>query len=130
MDRLIKLATYYLNPPKEALMIGVKIAGPSTQVRVRPDEGHLLISAIDPAVRYGPYNWPVLSALPVGVVDPDGKPIDIDGNQPPLNGRDQCYLVDDPTFGCAALALRSDCDVMGASLPTPTKLAPGIYEVD
>jgi len=37
-----------------------------------------------------------------------GKPIDINGKSPPLNARDQVYLVDAPAFGNAAYALRQD----------------------
>ena len=127
MARLIDLANAYLNP-QESRMIGVKIVGPAVTVKVRPNEGHLLISPIDSTVRFGPADWPELAAVPVDVKDAAGAPIDIDGNQPPLNGRDQCYLVDDPSFGVAALALRADCDVLAPAIPTPTVLPPGVYE--
>ena len=47
----------------------------------------------------------------VAVLDlktPDGRPVDIEGKTPPLNNRDQVYLVDAPSFGIAAFALRQD----------------------
>ena len=71
---------------------------------------HALISPTDPKVRYlqpanaGPFDV----AASLDLKKPDGTPVDIDGNAPPLNQRDQVYLVDAPTFGVAAYALRGD----------------------
>ena len=79
---------------------------------------HALISPSDTKVRYmqpadaGP--WDVAASL--DLKQPDGTPVDIDGKSPPLNKRDQVYLVDAPTFGVAAYALRQD----GAFTPKPT----------
>ena len=74
--------------------------------------GHLLLSPLDPkGTRYGPRAaGEVLTVLAVvDLKDGAGNAIDIDGNQPPKAGRDQVYLVDAPTFGVAAYALRADC---------------------
>ena len=74
--------------------------------------GHLLLSPLDPkGTRYGPRTaGEVLTVLAVvDLKDGAGNAIDIDGNQPPKSNRDQVYLVDAPSFGVAAYALRSDC---------------------
>ena len=63
----------------------------------------------------------------VNLVDAAGKPIDIDGKQPPVGGRDQVYLLDAPAFGAAAFGLRSQTTF--AAPPAPTPLGPGTYKV-
>ena len=80
---------------------------------------HALISPSDTKVRYmqpadaGP--WDVAASLDLKTTDDPPQPVDIDGNSPPLNNRDQVYLVDAPTFGLAAYALRQD----GTFVPSP-----------
>ena len=81
---------------------------------------HALISPTDTKVRYmqaadaGP--WDVAASLDLKTTDNPPQPVDIDGNSPPLNDRDQVYLVDAPNFGLAAYALRQD----GKFTPKPT----------
>lgn len=70
---------------------------------------HALISPVDPKIHYlqadnAAFN--VVAALDLKT--PDGKPVDIEGNSPPQNNRDQVYLVDAQAFGVAAYALRQD----------------------
>jgi hypothetical protein len=76
--------------------------------------GHALISPANTRLHYQYLQWPggtdvlnVVAAL--DIVDPQGRPMDIEGNVPPQHARDQVYLVDLPGFGASAFALRQDC---------------------
>lgn len=88
--------------------------------------GHQFISPDDWSKHYGPYPTPqIVSVLAsLNLTDAAGTPKDIDGNQPPQNSRDQVYLVDAPTFGVAALALRADGTF------TPAAAPPGASQAD
>ncbi len=73
--------------------------------------GRSLLSLTDPKGTRYPNRpdgeaYSVIAA--VNLTDDRGTPIDIDGNRPPRNGRDQLYIVDRPEFGAAAFALRAD----------------------
>jgi hypothetical protein len=100
-------------PVMGGTMVGFKPAGAFIGTfRIRP--GHSLISLVDTRHHFPFLTWPggtdVLNV--VAAIDLrrpiDGAPIDIEGNSPPLNNRDQLYVVDLPGFGIAAGALRGD----------------------
>lgn len=92
-------------------MVSTKQAGATLGTVTIAGAGHYLMSTSNTKKRYGPRaageTLAVLATL--DLVDATGKPIDIDGNQPPKGNRDQVYLVDAPAFGAAAFALRADC---------------------
>jgi hypothetical protein len=99
-------------PVMGGAMVGFKPAGPFIGT-FRIGAGHDLVSLVNPAIRFPFLTWPghtdVLNV--VAAIDlrrPDGAPIDIEGNSPPLNDRDQLYVVDLPGFGISAGALRGD----------------------
>lgn len=104
----------YLNATMEGDMPGYKIG--SNIGTFKFVGSHSLISSLDTRTVYpqaanaGP--WDVAASLDLKRAD--GTPIDIDGQSPPRNNRDQVYLVDAPGFGIAALALRQD----GVFIPT------------
>jgi hypothetical protein len=102
----------FLIQNQEAYMPSYKPAGPFIGT-FKIGVGHALISTADTTKHYAYLKWPggvdVLNV--VAVVDlktPAGLPIDIEGKSPPLNHRDQVYLVDLPGFGVSAFALRQD----------------------
>lgn len=107
----------YLPLEDDMRLAGVKATGPGIGTFTFGPVAHALISPIDLEDQYlrapgaGPYN--VIAA--VDLKTPTGMPMDIGGNTPPLNNRDQVYLVDDPQFGVAAYALRQD----GVFTPAP-----------
>jgi len=98
---------------------GMKLAGsPIGTFEIGP--GHALIKTADTTEHY--QDWPggnktfaVIAAIDLKSW-PAGDPVDIEGNSPPLNNRDQVYLVSDPNFGCDVYALRQD----GVFTPTAT----------
>jgi len=97
-------------PSKEEDMYHSKPGGPIIGTAAML-AGRYLLNTTDPkGKRYGPRTtgeaYTVYAAM--DLVDPKGVPIDIDGNQPPKNNRDQVYLVDRPEFGASAFALRHD----------------------
>lgn len=97
---------------KGAPMAYTKLAGPPLGTVTINGTGHALIGTGDTIrERYPnrPAGEPLTVLAVVNLVDKAGKPIDIDGHQPPVAGRDQVYLVDKPEFGAAAYALRADC---------------------
>ena len=61
------------------------------------------------------------------LVDAKGVPIDVDGQQPPKNHRDQVYLIDgtsaQPIFGAAAYMLRQDATPLVTPPPDCTAQA-------
>ena len=70
---------------------------------------HHLISPLNTKVHFPQADGATFNAVAaLDLKTPDGRPIDIEGNSPPLNDRDQVYLVDAPNFGVAAFALRQD----------------------
>jgi hypothetical protein len=70
---------------------------------------HHLISPLNPKVHFPRPDGSTFDVVAVlDLKTPDGTPVDIEGNSPPLNNRDQVYLVDAPSFGIAAFALRQD----------------------
>lgn len=77
--------------------------------------GHYLLSSTDPVhTRYGPRaaGESLVVVASYNLVDAAGHPIDIDGDQPPVNHRDQVYLVDKADFGACPLVLRADCTAL------------------
>jgi lysozyme len=84
--------------------------------------GHKLVSSVDPkGTRWPVADGTVLNVVAVvNLVAKGGAPIDIDGNQPPVNGRDQVYLVDRAGFDESPFALRADCGPLTLPAdPTP-----------
>jgi hypothetical protein len=84
-------------------------------------EGAQLINPRDTRIHFGPYPFP-LDLYVYGrhdLLGPDYQPMDIEGNQPPKNNRDQLWLVQNPRMtvegttlpahGAAAFALRQNC---------------------
>lgn len=70
---------------------------------------HDLISPLDTKVRFPRPSGSTFDVLAVlNLKTADGVAVDIDGKSPPLNNRDQVYLVDAANFGVAAYALRQD----------------------
>lgn len=104
-------------PPEESPMPGFKSTGPAIGKFAMPAGQHLLLSPSDTVRGRYPQpaggTWNVYARL--SLVTKDGVPIDIDGNSPPLNGRDKVVLLDDPKFGAGAYALEAD----GAFTPAP-----------
>jgi hypothetical protein len=102
IDRIVELAN------GEDMAPGYKQAGPPIGTFTMPAGGHALISPTSLTFYPQPAGgtWGVLAAL--DLKDVAGNPIDINGNQPPVNNRDKVYLVDAPNFQNAAWALRSD----------------------
>ena len=102
-------------------MIGTKPAVPFIGTALF-NGAHQLISPSNTRVRYagGTDVLDVISALDIA---PDGVPTDIDGNSPPLNGRDQVWLVWRETFGVTAFALRQDVTFTPAADATPNDQA-------
>lgn len=111
----------YFEPPspppvqEPTRMIGAKHFGPPIGTVVL-GVGHQLISPVVPTKPEGRFAVAVSEPLVLNVYDrislrgwPDRQPIDIDGNQPPLNERGECWVVDLPWFDDMALALVGDC---------------------
>lgn len=101
-------AIVFAGAPKGDLMPGYKAVdeGIGTFTFVGP---HDLISPLNTTVHFPQADgatFEVIAALDLKTAD--GKPVDIEGHSPPLNDRDQVYLVDAPNFGVAAFALRQD----------------------
>jgi hypothetical protein len=102
---------------KEASMPGFKSVGPAIGSFTFVGE-HPLISPLDTKVRYPqPANaGPLAVYASLDLRTPEGVPIDIDGKSPPLNNRDQVYLIDDARpNSIGSYALRQD----GSFIPTP-----------
>lgn len=99
----------FLNATMEGDMAnGVKLVGKPIGT-FRFVGNHQLISPLDSTRRYPRPDGETFNVIAaVDLKDADGKPIDVTGNQPPLNNWDQLYLVDAPAFGIAAYALRAD----------------------
>ena len=114
-----KLAVFRRYFEGETDMVGTKPAGPFIGTAVF-NGAHQLISPSNTRTRYAG-GTDVLNVLAVlDIRDPAGRPLDIDGNSPPLNARDQVYLVDRPAFGVAAFALRQDVTFVPAVPPDTT----------
>jgi hypothetical protein len=100
--------------------------------------GHLLISPANPIgvtrTAYGPYAVPVRVSIyaEATLADDRGQPIDVDGNQPPRNGRERVYVVDAPAFAGYAYALVADVgNYTPANGTDPAaRLDPGRYDVN
>jgi hypothetical protein len=101
-------AIIFTGAPKEDLTPGYKAVGQGIGqfTFVGP---HHLISPLNPKVHFPRPDGSTFDVVAVlDLKTPDGRPVDIEGKSPPLNNRDQVYLVDAPSFGIAAFALRQD----------------------
>jgi hypothetical protein len=101
-------AIIFTGAPKEDLTPGYKAVGQGIGqfTFVGP---HHLISPLNPKVHFPRPDGSTFDVVAVlDLKTPDGIPVDIEGKSPPLNNRDQVYLVDAPSFGIAAFALRQD----------------------
>ena len=99
-------------------VIGTKPAGPFIGTALF-NGAHQLISPSNTRTRYagGTDVLDVIAALDIA---PNGVPTDIDGNSPPLNQRDQVFLVWRAPFGVTAFALRQDVTFTPAAPPADT----------
>ena len=101
-------AIIFTGAPGEDLTPGYKAVGQGIGVFTFVGPHHL-ISPLNPKVHFPRPDGSTFDV--VAVLDlkrPDGRPVDIEGKSPPLDNRDQVYLVDAPSFGIAAFALRQD----------------------
>lgn len=140
-DKVGVFAPYFAPEEPEMRITGIKAWG-------RPiatgelGVGHLFLSPANPigATRtaYGPYPAPVPVEIfaEATLTDDHGQPIDVDGNQPPRDGRDRVYVVDAPTFAGYAYALVADVDAYTPAPPEPIAdarpriaLGPGLYDL-
>lgn len=105
--REVKENEFAMNTP------GGKLAGPPIGT-FEIGAGHALIKTADTTEHYQYRTWPggrttfaVIAAVDLTSY-PAGAPVDIEGNSPPRNGRDEVFWVSDPDFGCDVYALRQD----------------------
>jgi hypothetical protein len=108
MTRFTTAAIIFAGAPREDRIPGYKAVGDSigTFTFVGP---HHLISPLNTKVHFPQADGATFNVEAVlDLKTPDGRPVDIEGNSPPLKNRDQVYLVDAPNFGVAAFALRQD----------------------
>lgn len=101
---------------KEDSMPGFKMSAPIIGKITVSGPGVLLISPTDTKVRYpqsAGAQFDVYASLDLKA--PSGASLDVDGNSPALNKRDQVYVVDMPGFGLAAYMLRQN----GSFTPVP-----------
>jgi hypothetical protein len=108
IDRIVAIAEGAMTP-------GTKLVGKPIGTFTFVGD-HQLISPLDITVRYPrPSGSTFAVAAALDLKDANGKPIDVAGRQPPINNTDQVYLVDAPSFGIQAYALRQD----GTFVPAP-----------
>jgi len=101
-------AIIFTGAPAEDLTPGYKAVGQGIGTFTFVGAHHL-ISPLNPKVHFPRPDGSTFDVIAIlDLKTADGKPVDIEGNSPPLNKRDQVYLVDSPAFGVAAFALRHD----------------------
>ena len=99
---------------------GAKISGDPIGTFTFNGPGHALISPIDTRIHFPQADNASFSVFAVlDLKNFNGAAIDIEGNTPPLSGRDQVYLVDAPGFDNAAYALRGDGDFLPSEPAVP-----------
>jgi len=108
MMRFTTAAIIFAGAPRGDPIPGYKAVGQGigTFTFIGP---HHLISPLNTKVHFPQVDgatFNVVAALDLKTAD--GRPVDIEGKSPPVNDRDQVYLVDAPNFGVAAFALRQD----------------------
>jgi hypothetical protein len=108
LTRFTTAAIIFRGAPREDLTPGYKAVGQGIGTFTFVGPRHL-ISPLNPKVHFPRPDGSTFDVIAIlDLKTPDGRPVDIEGHSPPLNGRDQVYLVDAPTFGVAAFALRQD----------------------
>lgn len=108
MTAFATAAIIFIGAPEEDLTPGYEAVGQGIGVFTFVGPHHL-ISPLNPKVHFPRPDGSTFDVVAVlDLKTPDGRPVDIEGKSPPLNGRDQVYLVDAPSFGIAAFALRQD----------------------